>query len=94
MSLPTANLIFCGGGLASDITNSITIGSGSKVITPDQKQLKLTFSKATGTFKGTFRDSAAGKPLLFSGAVFQKLNIARGVLFGAGAQTSEVCLEP
>jgi sulfur relay (sulfurtransferase) complex TusBCD TusD component (DsrE family) len=92
LNLPTANLMFCGGALASDITNSITIGSGNKVVTPDKKQLKLSFSKATGTFKGTFLDPAGGKPLPFSGTVFQKLNAAYGVLFGAGDQTSEVSL--
>ena len=46
------------------------------------KQLKLSFSASTGTFKGTFLDPATGKPLPFSGAVFQKLNVAYGTLFG------------
>ncbi len=92
LNLPTANLVICGGSLTSDITNSITIGSGNKVVTPDQKQLKLSFSKASGTFKGAFVNPAGGKPLPFSGAVFQKLNTAYGVLFGAGDQTSEVWL--
>ena len=93
LNLPTANLTFSGGGLASAITNSITIGPGSKIITPG-KDLKVSFSASTGTFKGTFLDPASGKPLSFSGAVFQKLNAAYGVLFGAGDQTSEVGLAP
>jgi hypothetical protein len=93
LNLPTACLTFSGGGLASCITNSITIGAGSKVVTPG-KQLKLSFSASTGTFKGTYLDPAGGKPLTFSGAVFQKLNAAYGVLFGTGDQTSEVTLTP
>ena len=93
LNLPTAKLTFSGGGLTSDITNSITIGSANKVVTAG-KELKLSFSKATGTFKGTFQDPASGKPLPFSGAVFQKRNAAYGVLFGAGDQTSEVLLTP
>ena len=93
LNLPTANLVFCGGGLASGITNSITIGPRSKVVTPG-KELKLSFSAASGTFKGTFLDPATGKPLPFSGAVFQKLNVAYGTLFGTSDQTSEVTLTP
>ena len=91
LNLPTASLTFCGGGLASEITNSITIGPRNQVGTPG-KQLKLSFSSSTGTFSGTFLDPASGKPLPFSGAVFQKLNAAYGALFGAGGQTSEVIL--
>jgi len=93
LNLPSASLTFCGGSLASDITNSITIGPRNKVGTPG-KQLKLSFSASTGTFKGNFLDPASGKPLSFSGAVFQKLNAAYGVLFGSGDQTSEVSLTP
>ena len=93
LNLPTATLTFSGGDLASCITNSITIGAGSKVVTPD-KQLKLSFSASTGTFKGTYLDSTGGKPLPFSGVVFQKLNAAYGALFGSGDQTSEVTLTP
>ena len=85
--------MFSGGGFNSEITNSITFGAGNKVVTPG-KQLKLSFSKSTGTFKGTFMDPAGGKPMTFSGAVFQKLNAAYGVLFGSGDQTSEVRLVP
>jgi hypothetical protein len=93
LNLPTATLTFSGGSLASCITNSITIGAHSKVTTPG-KQLKLSFSASTGTFTGTFLDPATGKPQAFSGAVFQKLNTAYGVLFGTGEQTSEVTLAP
>ena len=93
LNLPTACLTFSGGSLGSCITNSITIGAGSKVTTPG-KQLKLTFTTSTGTFAGTFLDPVTGKPLTFSGAVFQKLNAAYGVLFGASGQTSEVTLTP
>ena len=93
LNLPSANLTFCGGALASSITNAITIGPNSKVGTPG-KQLKMSFSASTGTFKGTFLDPASGKPLPFSGAVFQKLNAAYGVLFGTADQTSEVSLTP
>jgi hypothetical protein len=86
-------LTFCGGGLASGITNAITIGPRNVVGTPG-KQLKLTFSSSTGTFSGTFLDPASGKSLPFSGVVFQKFNAAYGSLFGTGDQTSEVILTP
>ena len=91
LNLPTACLTFSGGSLASCITNSIAIGAGSVVTTPG-KQLKLSFSTSTGTFKGTFLDPVTAKPLTFSGVAFQKLNAAYGVLFGSGDQTSEVTL--
>ncbi|MCX6916881.1 MAG: hypothetical protein NT167_28225, partial [Verrucomicrobia bacterium] len=91
LNLPTACLTFSGGSLASCITNSIAIGAGSVVTTPG-KQIKLSFSTSTGTFKGTFLDPVTAKPLTFSGVAFQKLNAAYGVLFGSGDQTSEVTL--
>jgi hypothetical protein len=93
LNLPAASLAFYGGSLTSGITNSITIAPRNKVGTPG-KQLKLSFSASTGTFKGTFLDPASGKPLPFSGTVFQKLNTAYGALFGIGDQTSEVSLTP
>ena len=93
LNLPTACLTFSGGSLDSCITNSISIGAGSKVTTPG-RQLKLSFSTSTGMFKGTFLDPVTAKPLTFSGVVFQKLNAAYGVLFGNSGQTSEVTLTP
>ena len=93
LKLPTACLTFCGGGLASSITNTITIGARNAVGTPG-KQLKLSFSSSTGTFSGAVLDPASGKSLPFSGAVFQKLSTAYGTLFGTGDQTSEVTLTP
>jgi hypothetical protein len=93
LNLPTACLTFSGGSLASCITNTITIGAGSKVVTPGN-QLRLSFSTSTGTFKGTFLDPVTARPLTFSGVVFQNLNAAYGVLFGTGDQTSEVTLTP
>ena len=93
LNASSGSLVFSGGGLNSEITNSITFGAGSKIVTPG-KQLKLSFSKSTGIFKGTFLDPAGGKPMSFTGAVFQKLNAAYGVLFSSGDQTSEVLLAP
>jgi hypothetical protein len=93
LNLPTACLTFSGGSLDACITNSITIGAGNRVTTPG-KQLRLSFSTSTGTFNGTYLDPVTGKPLSFSGAVFQKLNAAYGVLFGSTNQTSEVTLAP
>jgi hypothetical protein len=63
------------------------------VVTPG-KELKMTFAPSTGVFRGTFANPASGKRLPFTGAVFQKLNTAYGVLFGTGDQTSEVTLTP
>ena len=93
LNLPTANLSFYGGGLASGITNAITIGPRNKIGTPG-KHLKLSFATSTGTFSGTYVDPTSGKTLRFNGAVFQKLNAAYGTLFGTGDQTSEVSLTP
>ena len=91
LNLPTASLTFCGGGLASGITNSITIGQRNLVGTSGTK-LKLSFTASTGTFSGTFLDTTNRQTLSFSGAVFQKFNTAYGALFGTGNQTSEVIL--
>lgn len=85
--------MFCGGEFPSAITNLITIGPGNRLVMPN-KDLRLSFSLSTGTFNGSFFDSVADKWLAFSGAVFQRLNTACGVLLGSGDQTSEVTLAP
>ena len=93
LNLLPASLMFCGGEFPSAITNLITIGPGNRLVMPN-KDLRLSFSLSTGTFNGSFFDSVADKWLAFSGAVFQRLNTACGVLLGSGDQTSEVTLAP
>ncbi len=89
LSVTNASAIFSGGNLAADFTNSITLGSQSKVTNQSTNKLTMTFSLTTGTFTGTVIDPSSGLSRTFGGAVFQKQNVAYGFLRGTN-QTSQV----
>ena len=67
--------------------NNEWVNDLAKQFNESQKEFKIV-----PTFKGTYASPAGGKPVSFSGAVFQKLNSAYGALYSSGDQTSEVRL--
>jgi hypothetical protein len=93
LNLTNAYLVFSGGNLVADFTNSVALGLNSQITNLSSNQLTLSFSLFTGTFKGSATDPATGKALPFSGAVFQKQNAAYGFLLGTN-QSSRVSLTP
>lgn len=93
LSVTNASVEFAGGNLAADFTNSIVIANYSKVSNLSSNKLSLTFSLTAGTFSGTVVDPGSGTVKAFSGAVFQKQNVAFGFLKGTN-QTSQVFITP
>jgi hypothetical protein len=93
LDLDTATISFSGGNLAADFTNNVSIGRSSRVTNLSANRLNLSFSPSTGRFGGGVTDPAGGKPLPFSGAVFQRLNSGYGFLPGTD-QSSRVVIGP
>jgi uncharacterized repeat protein (TIGR03803 family) len=85
-------LILSGGDLAQSITNHITLGSNNRVVNPPDK-LTLSFSSATGSFKGSVADPATSKPISFSGIVLQNQRLAQGFFLSSG-QSGQVLIAP
>jgi hypothetical protein len=93
LDLPNATVGFLGGGLTSEFTNNVNIGRSSRVTNQSGNRLSLTFATSTGRFSGSVTDPAGGKPMPFSGVVFQKINSGFGFLMGK-TESSEVIIGP
>jgi len=86
-------LTFNGGNLAEDTTNSVTLGLGSKVTNNSPHKLTMSFTAASGLFKGSYTPTNAGsKAVSFAGAVLQKGTNAAGHFLGT-SQSGRVLLE-
>jgi hypothetical protein len=93
LNLTNAGVVFSGGNLAADFTNSVVFGPSSQITNLSSNPLTLTFSLSAGTFKGSVTDPATGNSLPFSGAVFQKQSAAYGFLLGTNL-SSQVLITP
>jgi hypothetical protein len=93
LNLTNASVVFSGGNLVADFTNSVALGLNSQITNLSSNRLTLSFSLFTGAFKGSATDPATGKALPFSGAVFQKQNAGYGFLLGTN-QAGRVSLTP
>jgi hypothetical protein len=91
LQLTNALVEFSGGNLSPDFTNSVALGQYNRVTNLSSNRLTLSFSLSTGTFRGSVVDPVSRRPLTFSGAVFQKLDIGCGFLLGTN-QSSRVTL--
>ena len=93
LDLTGATLSFNGGNLAEDTTISVGMGPGSKVTNAPPPKLSLTFTLASGLFKGSYTPTNAGsKAVSFAGAVLQKGTNAAGYYLGTN-QSGSVLLE-
>ena len=91
VALETNLVTFTGGDLSADFSNQFTLGLNSKAINVSINRMTLSFSLATGTFKGTVADPNTGAVMRFGGAVLQKFNTGSGSLMG-GVQSSRALL--
>jgi len=82
-------IIMQGGNLSQPVTNTFSIDANNKVTSSDG--LKLTFTSASGTFKGTFINPNTGKPVPISGAVLENQDAGFGVFLGTD-QTGSVMI--
>ena len=90
LTIADADLIFSGGNLSSDVTNSVALAS-AHVKSDGSDGLKLDFNSSKGTFRGRVNDPAGGTPLSYGGVVFQKQNVGCGSLLGT-SQSSRVLI--
>ena len=82
LSFGTGHVSFVNGNLTENFTNQISISANSKVTNLSGNKLTLTFTTASGLFKGSVVNPATGKPVSFNGAVFQKRNFGGGHFLG------------
>jgi hypothetical protein len=89
LNLNQAVLVLSGGGLAQDLTNSVTLSANNRVTGPNKTS--LTFTPSTGAFKGNVFD-ANGRRISCRGVALQSTNSAQGYFLGAGGQSGQVLL--
>jgi len=71
-----SRIILNGGGLSAPLTNAVTWGADNKMLSDkNTSSLKLTFTSASGLFKGTVTDPASGHAVSFQGVLFEKNNV-------------------
>lgn len=83
LNLSAAEIYLDGGNLPLSLTNTFTLAAGSKVTDAGPHKLKLSFTAATGLFKGSLTPTNAGmKAIAFSGVVLQNTTNAAGYFLG------------
>ena len=94
LTFTTAELVLSGGNLDLAYTNSFNIGLGSRVTNVGPHRLTLSFTPATGLFKGSLTPTNAGtKAIAFSGAVLAKANYAAGYFLGTNQSGTAVIFD-
>jgi len=84
---------FRGGNLAEDFANAVSLTDDNKVLNLATNKLSLTFSLATGLFRGSVTVPGTTRSLPFNGAVYQKRHDASGFFSGTN-QSGRVLLSP
>jgi hypothetical protein len=93
LNLTTGQIEFAGGNLSPDFTNSITLGTGNKLMGSDGVGLGLAFTLKSGLFSGKVTDPSTGKSLSYGGVVLEKMHSGYGYLLGTN-QSSRITIEP
>jgi hypothetical protein len=71
-------VVLSGGGLTVDLVNNITIDLKNKITNLDGNNLSLSFTPATGLFKGSIENPEDNKTIAFRGIVLQDENAGFG----------------
>jgi hypothetical protein len=82
-----------GGGLASSITNPITLGANNRIVSQSANKLSLSFSLPAGSFSGSVVNPATSKSIPFGGVVLENQRVASGFFLGSG-QSGRVSIAP
>jgi uncharacterized repeat protein (TIGR01451 family) len=85
----TNGVVVLSGGALPDSSNLVTFGLSSKLVNNGPNVLKLTFTRATGVFSGTFKEAGTTTTFVLKGAVLQRQNNGSGYAPGA-AQSGRV----
>lgn len=88
LELPDASVAFSGGNLDAGFTNTISLGRLNHVTNRSSNALTMSFSRSSGTFKGSVMDPQTGKTLPFNGAALQKVPAGYGFLLGTNRSAS------
>ena len=91
LHLTAATLTLQGVNLVQNYTNDFTLGLSSKVTNGGPHALKLSFTPATGMFKGSLTPTNT-KAITFAGAILQKGTNAGGFSLGTN-QSARVMLQ-
>jgi hypothetical protein len=87
-------IVLNGGGLSAPVTNSVTFGSGNKIVSEKgANAVKLSLTATTGLFKGTVTDPGTGNTVSFQGVLFERNNAGLGFFLG-GNQSGAVNFVP
>jgi hypothetical protein len=74
----TDGLVVLGGGNLPDSSNPVTLGASSKLVNNGTNTLKLTFTRTTGLFSGSFKEAGTTRIYAIKGAVLQRQNYGSG----------------
>ena len=88
----TNGLVVLGGGNLPDSSNPVTFGASSKLVNNGTNTLKLTFTRTTGAFSGTFKETGTTRIYAIKGAVLQRQNYGTGYAPGTN-QSGRVVFE-
>ena len=80
LNFANGEVLLTGGGLASGITNAVSVTAGGKIA--GTNHLSLTVHTASGLFTGSIVNPATKKTISLSGAVLEKQNVAVGYFLG------------
>jgi len=93
LNLTNAVVLLSGGNLPLSYTNDIILGLNSKVTNFSPNTLTLSFTPASGLFKGTFKPAGSTRSVSLNGAVAQKATNAAGFFLGTN-QSGSVLIAP
>jgi hypothetical protein len=89
----TARVVFSGGNLLADFTNSVALGFQGKVSNLSGTEMQMRFSLPTGVFRGKAVDPNSGQLYPFSGVLLHRLSAGYGFLLGPD-RSSRVTVAP
>jgi hypothetical protein len=93
LKLTDAEVIFGGGNLSTDFTNTVRFLLNSFVDNLSPNKLSLSFALSSGAFRGRVVDPGTGRSMSFGGVAMQKLGAGYGFLLGTN-QSSQVVIGP
>jgi len=93
VNITSGTVEFLHGNLIQPITNNVLLTTNNKIINLSSNKLTMTFTLASGLFKGSVTDTNTSKSIPFTGALLQKLDTGYGHFLGTN-QSGEVLLSP
>jgi hypothetical protein len=83
MNMAAGSLVLKDGGLTLPLTNAISVDLRNKVTSPQTAKFSLSFTPASGLFRGSTLNPATGRPISFQGVLFEKGRRGFGMFLGS-----------